>query len=282
MACTVRSRLMSLTLMCEVVVSGWLIACRSPVGPLPPDAASMQPRAVYERWWAMTEQCSGRSGELSAVRWYQAPGDQVWLDGKRVQGYWASRGNAIVLAGNFTVDGGLVRHEMLHALLRERGHPRAQFLGACAGLVDCEDSCIEEASPWSHPADATVVPLDSIELSTKSELLPPERDGDRFFTLRVQVTNPGTRSVLVAVPPDVTEPPVFGYDVRGSNGGISLSQVASDSSRLFLAPHQTKEWLYEFLVSDKLTYSSLPPGLYLVRGSYLDRWTAGTWTTIAH
>ena len=110
----------------------------------------------------------------------------------------------------------------------------------------------------------------------------PERDGDRFFALRVQITNPATHAVLIEVPPEITEPRVFGYDVRSSNGGLSLTQAASDSSRLFLAPKQTKEWLYEFLVSDNLTSSSLAPGLYLVRGSYLDRWTAGTWASITH
>jgi hypothetical protein len=33
MVFTVRARLLSLTLICEEALGGWLIACRSPVGP---------------------------------------------------------------------------------------------------------------------------------------------------------------------------------------------------------------------------------------------------------
>ena len=280
MARGAHARLSGLTVMCALTVSGALSACRSPVGPLPPNAESMSAPAVYERWWAMTEQCSGVSGDLGAVRWYQVPGDVVSYNGREVEGYWSSRGNVIVIAGSSVKSGENVRHEMLHALLRVPGHPRDQFLGSCAGLVDCEDSCIQDAGAWSRPVGTTTVPPDSIVLSIKTQMLAPERDGDRYFALRVDVTNPAAQAVFVDVPPELATPTVFGFDVLGAVGGVSGAQVASDSSRLLLAAQETKEWLYEFVVADKLTTLSLPPGQYFVRGGYLGHWTNGSLVTI--
>ena len=271
----------SLTVCLALAVGGALAACRDAVGPLPPDAVRLQPPAVFERWWAMTEQCSRHTGDFGAVQWYHAPGSQVKLDGDWVQGYWTSRGNAVVLAEDFEKTGSLVRHEMLHALLRIQGHPREEFLGACAGLVDCAGSCISDAGPWQHPLGAIIVSPDSISLSSVSTVMPVERDGDRFFSFRIRVTNPATHPIIVAPPPNL-DPTVFGYDVRGANGsgGISSTELVSDSSRISFAAHESKEWMYEFLIADRFTYSSLPAGSYVVRGSYLHRWTDGDYVTL--
>jgi len=71
-----------------------------------------------------------------------AAGDAVSLKGMDAAGYWSLGGSRIVLTECIVDDGSAVRHEMLHAILQVGGHPRAQFLGACAALVDCEGSCI--------------------------------------------------------------------------------------------------------------------------------------------
>src|SRR5688572_6639568 len=103
-----------------------LAACRSLVDPdLPADARQFAPPAVYARWWAMTEACSGLSGDLSSVSWFVVPGvTTVSLNGIEVDGYWSLGSNRIVIAEAGMLAGGKVRHEMLHALLQRRGHPR--------------------------------------------------------------------------------------------------------------------------------------------------------------
>lgn len=260
-----------------------LISCGLSTAPLPPNAQAFAPPAVYARWWAMTEACSGHSGDFAAVRWYRAPGFVVTVNGKDASGYWSLNRNRIVLTDEIADDGAAVRHEMLHALLRVGDHPRAQFLGACASLVDCQGSCVTDAGPWHAPSKYTVVPPDSIDLAASATLQPPEADGQRWLALEIAVRNPLGRAILVAVPPPPGTPPggvdrenpsSFGFDLRGPVGGIGQPMYVEDSSTVFFQPFETKQWLYEFRVDSDLTRYHIPPGQYLVRGSYARRYTA--------
>ena len=82
---------------------------------LPSGAVRFTPPGVYATWWAMTEQCSGTTGDMSDVSWYVVPGVDAILDGDiTVVGYWSRISNRIVLAGAEQKDGGTIRHEMLH------------------------------------------------------------------------------------------------------------------------------------------------------------------------
>ena len=128
-----------------------ILACGSPVGPLPSNAVSYTPPAVYTRWWAMVEGCSGLSGALAWVSWYKVPGSAVLLNGRWVSEYWSARGNFVVIPESLADDATGVRHEMLHALIADPSHsrhPRDQFLGRCAGVVDCGKDCARDAGSW--------------------------------------------------------------------------------------------------------------------------------------
>ena len=81
-----------------VIITLGITACDLITAPLPPNAQPFTPPAVYARWWAMTEACSGRSGDLGGVRWYRVPGSRFTLRGQAVAGYWNSSTNRIVLA----------------------------------------------------------------------------------------------------------------------------------------------------------------------------------------
>ena len=260
-------------LVASVVVSG-LAACNLIPGPLPPGAKLFAPPAVYAHWWAMTEACSGRSGDLGAVHWYRVPGSQFVLGEQSVGGYWSHYANRIVIAEQSIEQGPMVRHEMLHALLQTGKHPRSQFLGACASLVACQGICVQKTGP-SHPAQEAYVllPPESLDVASRGELLPPESDGQRWLALEVTVRNPLERAVLVAAPSDSVTPPTFGYDLRGPSGGIEGGEVAADSSTLFFKPLETKKWLFEFRVTSDLSEYHIPPGTYLVRGGYARRWS---------
>lgn len=257
-------------------------ACSLITAPLPPNAEAFAPPAVFARWWAMTEACSGTSGDMSAVRWYRVPGAQFVFHGQAVAGYWNSSTNRIVLAADVLEEGDMVRHEMLHALLRKPVHPRAQFLGSCAALVSCQGICIKDDGAWHLPRpDYVALPPDSLNVDARAELLPREPDGQRWFALEVRVRNGGARAVLVAAPGDRVTPPTFGYDLRGPAGGIGGGEIAVDSSTLFFEPFETKKWLFEFRVSSDLGEQHVSTGSYLVRGDYGRHWSPDATITIS-
>ena len=249
--------------------------------PLPPTAERFAPPAVYARWWAMTEACSGRSGDLASILWYSVPSPQFMHDGQEAVGLWESRSNQIVLAKMYIDRGDVVRHEMLHALLRTGSHPRAQFLGSCASIVHCQGACVKDAGPWHAPMNYVVLPPDSLVVTSRAELLPPEADGQRWLELYVSVRNPRERAVVVAAPGDPLTPPTFGYDLRGPSGGTSGGDVATDSSALFIQPFETKQRLFEFQVASDLTEDHVSPGNYLVRGGYALLWSAYEAVTVS-
>jgi hypothetical protein len=224
-----------------------LAACHL-TGPIPADAIRFQPPAIYARWWSMTEACSGRSGDFASVQWYRVPQNLVGFRGEWVAGYWNSAGNQIVLGEVAVERGAAVRHEMLHALVRERGHPRAEFVEACAGLVDCERHCVADAGPWQPPAPVyALVPPESLDVDSKASALPPEADGQRWVSLTVTVRNRSDRAVLVDQPAQWVLPRAFLVDLRRVGGrGYSWEQLADDSSRIFFRPHETKSELFEF------------------------------------
>lgn len=253
------------TLVASCYIAG---ACHAPTDPLPPDAMLIKPPAVYQRWWTMTEACSGHSGNMGAIRWYYVPGSSMLHDGQTINGYWSSAENEIVLAQDYALEGFAVRHEMLHALLRQGGHPRDQFLGACAALVNCGTLCAKDAGVWVPPTSFVVEAADSVSVSVGTELMPPDADGDRWLSLLVSVKNPRPRAVFIESPVVSPTPPAFGFDLRGPTGGITLTEAASDSSRFYFAPSETKQFLFEFVASDTLTQYSLAPGLYVMRGVY--------------
>ncbi|HTL58235.1 MAG TPA: hypothetical protein VL361_21290 [Candidatus Limnocylindrales bacterium] len=259
-----------------VVVCG-VAACGLITGPLPPGAERFAPPAVYARWWSMTEACSGHSGDLRVVQWYRVPGMGFLHEGQEVTGFWGSRTNRIVLADEAIDEGSVVRHEMLHALLQKAGHPRSQFLGACASVVTCSSACVEDAGRWHPPQqNYVVVPSESLEVASVIELGPPEADGQRFLALEVSVRNPVGRAAIVATaaPGDSLTRYAFGVSLRGSSGGISGFQKAADSSTLFFEPFETKRWLYEFKVAAYLDEFHVVPGGYFYRGGYAGHWTA--------
>jgi hypothetical protein len=277
-----RTKLVELrTALVFVVVCG-LVACDLITAPLPPNAVRFVPPAVYARWWAMTEACSGRSGDLGAVDWFRVPGSQFNLGEQPVSGYWSRNANRIVLAEEGIEEGDIVRHEMLHALLRVAGHPRSQFLGSCASLVDCQGSCVTDGGTWHPPqADYVLLPPESLDIAIRPELLPRETDGQRWFDLEITVRNSRSRALRLAPPGDPPTPHTFGYTLRGPvqswspfvGGGIQGGEVMTDSSTVFFQPFETKKYLFEFLVADKLDEHHILPGMYLVRGDYARRWT---------
>jgi len=101
---------------------------------LPAGAVPVAAPAVYREWFQRTEACSGRTGNLEAVQFYVVPGVETFetRDGPQV-GVWIGEGGShrIVIAGNYQGHEMVVRHELLHTLLRQTGHPEEYFVSRC-------------------------------------------------------------------------------------------------------------------------------------------------------
>jgi hypothetical protein len=177
----------------ELMIILAAVACVEPAAPLPSNSQRFTAPPVYQLWWSMVQACSGHTGNLAAVEWYVVPGADSISDGSEgVAGYWSSSDNRIVLIGSGEFNGPLVRHEMLHALVRVDGHPRSEFVRRCGGVVDCRVACVEDAGPPATPATSTPrVPPDSLELGIEVQpAIPGVNTFDGYFTITVTARNP--------------------------------------------------------------------------------------------
>jgi hypothetical protein len=259
-----------------------LAGCEALVAPLPSDAEQFSPSAVYSTWWNMAQACSGQTGALTAISWFKT--DQALTDprtGDPIVGYWTP--GRIVLTTAAVLDGGTVRHEMLHALLRKPGHPRNQFLGKCEGTVDCQGSCIRDAGPYPSPPEIPIhIRGDSIDIAVDIEPKNPDSAHDSgFFSVTVLVRNRSTHWATVpsyysSVFPGYDSTRTFELDVRGPTGGNTRSEIRLDPSEWIFAPGEIKKQVFDFAVGNDLFAHKLPPGNYTARGGYSDYWSTNT------
>jgi len=261
------------------------IACETLTDPALPDAATiLTPPPVYARWWAMTEACSGLHRDMSAVTWYVATGSLSISDGKddNLAGYYSPASNRIVLADTANLGGSVIRHEMLHALLGPSvtGHPRDQFLGRCAGTVDCIGGCLTDAGPPPPPDPAAVtVSPSALEITTAIDPPAPSRAiDDGWFTFTILVTNPRATPVIVALPPsgNALPPVTFNWDINfltvasppGSFPDPTFGARADDpASATRFAAGETKRMVADYRVGDE-EFAVLLPGTYVFTGSF--------------
>jgi len=240
-------------------------ACTDLTYPLPAGAIPWTPPARFALWWRMTESCSGKQGDLRSIRWYIVPDAvSIDLDGHQVQG--ATLGHdRIVLADSLRLDGPLVRHEMLHALLGVDGHPRYAFLNACNDIVSCGPACEKEAGGRPVPSPGAPV-LDPRDLGTRVEIVPrqPAASQDSgAVAIVVSITNPlGTPAWVRLTPqePGSLYPHTFGFAIDTDDPprvGTS-DQYFIEGMRFPLDAHETRR-----LVWDE---TMLVPGTYGING----------------
>jgi hypothetical protein len=222
----------------------------------------------------MVENCSGLRGSLSDITWYEVPGVETFdHDGETVSGYWAGHSNTIVLAGNGKLDGLLVRHEMLHALVNKKGHPRSDFLQKCGGVVYCTEKCVEDAGP--APAVSSSVPRVSPDVLKLALTIIPETpssstDGG-MFTIAVTATNPNPYAIVITPNPtwtgDSFDYNFFTASGNGTSGGIRLP----DPGRLYFEAGETRKQYFDFRIATRFTKATIPPGSYTIRGMFAGR-----------
>jgi hypothetical protein len=270
------------------------ISCRGIVDPqLPPDAQRFVPPSVYARWWAMVEACSGIDRPLADVEWYAAPGPLRNPNGtgEFVQGYWSPASNRIVLVSNDTIAGGIVRHEMLHAVVRVTGHPRSEFLQKCGGVVTCSAPCVRDAGPPTPPTPGTptVAPSQLEVTSAVSPATPGSSIDGGLFTFTISVRNPYSQSVVALLPVVAAggTPVSYPYDIRSVGGdGVVAVDLAVDVGVTYFSAGETKRHVFDFLVAPSgfTRFYGFPgvgeagiafsPATYTFRGGYGDHMAA--------
>jgi hypothetical protein len=177
-----------------------------------------------------------------------------------------------VLAGESQMDGGIGRHEMLHALLFGGGHPRGLFLETCGGIVACNDACIDDAGPPPVPPFGTVhVPPDSIELGL--EIQPPSPGGATlggYFTLTVTAHNRAPHPVVVLLPPSGDAGPSgsFRWSLSGQSSAIYDDRAYDPGVAYFAAGEIKRDVFDQFVGSRTDEFGHMAPGDYIAVGGY--------------
>jgi hypothetical protein len=261
-----RSSLLWLVLTSPGLIAALVIACSDATAPLPTGAIAWNPPARFALWWQMTESCSGRQSDLRAIRWYVVPNaTSIDFEGEQVQGVTLGT-DRIVLADAFKMDGSLVRHEMLHALLRVGGHPRDAFLVRCDGVVACVTTCETDAGgrPTPAPSAPEISPHD---VATRIEVVPRQPSASRddgAVAVIVSITNPRSTSAWVRLTPQAPGDQVsntFGvaFDYDDDQRDFSWSYDWTEETRFPLGPNETRRWVFDAI---------LHQGRYGVRGRF--------------
>jgi hypothetical protein len=231
-----------------LVLLGAVAACETPTGPvveMPARAVAWSPPAQYGFWWSLVETCAERRGDMGGVRWYiwPDPGPLV-LAGKRYSGYWWQEGSRILLASESVADGQVVRHEMLHELLRQDGHPPEYFDGRCEGIVNGTDAGSDALADPSLVARAREVGPEVLTISVAPLPARPRTSAnDGWLALDVEATNPGPDPVWVRLEPLLDG--YLGFGVVFLDGGRSAAFEVRKEARMFFAPGQRRHRLFD-------------------------------------
>jgi hypothetical protein len=263
-----------------------LEACDLTGPALPAGAEHFVPPAVYQQWWQLTEECSGKSGNLADVGWYRVPGvDVIPLgDGTSVNARWDASGNRIILAGDTEFAGDLVRHEMLHALLRAGGHPRNAFIARCAGVVVCTEDCITEAGPAPQPDPAAkLVAPSALEIGVEvTPDAPSSSVNGGNLMMVVTARNPSASPVIVQLPASGDAGPSvsFSYDIIGNSRGASYDMRAEVPEVTRFAPFEGKRFIFDFHIGQGDIRYYQPPGTFQFKGAYGGVWAPNPPTVV--
>lgn len=236
------------TSLAAVALLAGIIACHGPTEALPLGATPLEPLAPYRTWWQLVESCSGLSGSFDAVNWYVAavmdPNDLS------VDAIWLPETNDIVLRD--PTNGSLVRHEMLHALLRRGGHPAEYFGEKCASLVKCEVGCAPPESDRGVPASAPLITLAEFAVTVGTA---PETPGLSVDSGWIRVTVDATNPYAVPVKVLILGTETFAcYSVAGVFGWTNPPEHLWG-----FRARETRSYTFDF---------QLPPGTYVLHCAF--------------
>ena len=223
------------------------------------------PPSIYRQWWALTEQCSGRQGNFDAISWYVVPDASTLPGTKRLNGLWYGD-NRIILAGAYDgiAAGDLVRHEMLHALVHEGGHPRDMFVRRCGGVVVCIEECLADAGP-APPPDPAARSEPASALDVTVEVVPDAPGSatwDGYFMMIVHAHNPASYPIS-------SQRGGFGYFLSGRGESVQYDLPVDAPEETRFAAGETKSLIFDFHIFDgSRSRYDIAPGTWTFNGSY--------------
>ena len=209
-------------------------SCDSPLGP--PDGRRFAPPIKFRSLWHTVETCAGKSGSFDAISWYLTEGSAGAGGQGDIAGSWWPGGNRIYIAEAFRDDEAVIRHEMLHALLRGKLHEPA-FLGSCGDLVYCIANCISEAGGQTSLPGANSLEILPDELDVQLTILPPLPTHGGWTTVVVSARN--TRNVPVWV--DLSGRPGVRFECLQSGFRCGTFYFGGDTRAAFRAGETRRE-----------------------------------------
>ncbi len=235
-------------------------ACGTVTGPpFPDDAVPLSPAAPFRQWWTLTQKCSGLTGDFASVQWFVVHRSTIDLRDEQYDAYWYKSGNRIVVAERYVVNGGVIRHEMLHALLQSGRHPPEQFADRCGGVVSFGDDLHRPPASGESPPPADAPILDPSALLLTSEVSPePVAAGtpdSGWVSASVLVTNPLDVSVRVRLSLIDNLNPyrrTFGFLVMSADSLAFLDGATFSADSLMpFGPRETKRQVFDAQLSPR-------------------------------
>lgn len=220
-----------------------VVACDSTKSVLPDGLVAMSPPPRYGLWWSMVESCSGQSRAMSGVSWYVLPSGPL---PNGAQGSYYDDTRSIVLSQSGVNKPGVVRHEMLHAILRVPGHPRDQFLGRCDGFVICPVASCGAPTVVS----ATGPRVDAQTMDTRFTVVPAEPSvslNGGAMAVIVSITNPRAEDVWIRLAQSRLGEPYYTFGVLfdGDAAVTAENGVVSTGFQYGIAANATRQWVFD-------------------------------------
>ncbi len=238
-----------------VTVSGAcaaLTSCESSGGFAPPDGTPIVAPSHFRSLWRTVEACSGQMANFHAIDWYSAPGALAGGDGETA-GWWWSAKDRIYINEDYLDDANVVRHEMLHAIVRGSSHS-TEFVDECGGLVTCVGECITEAGPLSPLPTASAAVIAADELEVDATIIVPLSGEEGWTTVVVSARNPRTEPVWI----DLSARPGIQFECLLDGFYCAAHQIGGDAR----VPIRAGATLREAFVFPVL------PGVHEVRAAF--------------
>lgn len=106
-----------------------LCGCTTATEPAEP-SAPISALPDYRQWFEETKACSGLKGSFDDLNFHVVSGDRFTCASGQCVGMWVAP-NHIYIAQPYLRHEMVVRHEMLHALIGQPGHPDPPFAKGC-------------------------------------------------------------------------------------------------------------------------------------------------------
>ena len=218
-----------------------------PGSDFPESARPFVPPPQFRVWWEVVEACSGRRAPFDAVSWFQVPVGELAIRGETAAGAWFVFGNRIAIVNTWLTGGGLVRHEMLHAILETGDHPKEYFQQKCADVVACGRDCVTQA----RLPGAREVSIDVLEVDAMLYPGAPSLSEHGEVTVVVRVRNPANGGVFLPIETFTEARCAVGFQISmaseplPSEIGCGYPPNIADDARVYFGPGETVRLLFE-------------------------------------